>query len=78
MVAVVGSGIIDTTQSCQVFPTGVSATGEIGAGTGEIFATWGQIIPIQTPNYSAITPSQAPSFSAVSPSQSPSWTDIAA
>ena len=78
MVAVVGSGVIDTTQSCQVFPTGVSATGEIGEGTGEIFATWGQIIPIQTPSYSAITPSQSPSFSAVSPSQSPSWTDIAA
>ena len=78
MVAVVGSGVIDTTQSCQVFPTGVSATGEIGEGTGEIFATWGQIIPIQTPSYSAITPSQSPSFSAVSPSQSPSWTDLAA
>ena len=78
MVAVVGSGVIDTTQSCQVFPTGVSATGEIGTGTGEIFPTWGQIIPIQTPSYSAITPSQAPSFSAVTPSQSPSWTDIAA
>ena len=78
MVAVVGSGTIDTTQSCQVFPTGVSATGEIGEGTGEIFATWGQIIPIQTPSYSAITPSQSPSFSAVSPSQSPSWTDLAA
>jgi hypothetical protein len=78
MVALVNSTLINTTQSCQVSPTGLSATGQIGEGTGEIFATWGQIIPIQTPSYSAITPSQSPSFSAVSPSQSPSWTDLAA
>ena len=78
MVAVVGSGIIDTTQSCQVFPTGLSATGQIGEGTGEILATWGQILPNQTANFNIITPSQSPSFSAISPSQLPSWTDLAA
>ena len=45
----------------------VTATGQIGAGTGEVFPTWGQIIPSQTPN-----------FSTISPSQTPSWENIAA
>ena len=55
------------TGDANISVTGVSATGQIGAGTGEVFPVWGQIIPSQTSN-----------FSAISPSQTPSWTNIAA
>ena len=47
--------------------SGMVAGSNVGAGTGGVFPVWGQIIPSQTPN-----------FSAISPSQNPSWTDIAA
>ena len=65
--ASVNSATVSATGDANISVTGVSATGEVGAGTGEVFPTWGQIIPSQTSN-----------FSAISPSQNPSWTDVAA
>ena len=65
--ASVNSATVSSSGAANVSVTGVSATGQVGAGTGEVFPIWGQIIPSQTPN-----------FSAISPSQTPSWTNIAA
>ena len=65
--ASVDSSAVGITGFANISVTGVSATGQIGAGTGEVFPVWGQIIPSQTPN-----------FSAISPSQTPSWENIAA
>ena len=65
--ASVNSATISATGDANISVTGVNATGQIGAGTGEVFPTWGQIIPSQTSN-----------FSAISPSQTPSWENIAA
>jgi hypothetical protein len=65
--ASVNSATVSATGDANISVTGVSATGQIGAGTGEVFPVWGQIIPSQTSN-----------FSAISPSQTPSWTNIAA
>ena len=65
--ASINSATAETSGTANIEVTGVSATGEVGAGTGEVFPTWGQIIPSQTSN-----------FSAISPSQTPSWENIAA
>ena len=53
--------------------TGVAATAELSS-----VIVWGNLIPDQTPSWSATTPSQSPSWSEVTPSQSPDWEDIAA
>ena len=65
--ASINSATAETSGTANIEVTGVSATGEVGAGTGEVFPAWGQIIPSQTSN-----------FSAISPSQTPSWENIAA
>jgi|TARA_R110000796_G_scaffold40142_3_gene99581 hypothetical protein len=54
---------VTITGTAIVTVTGVSATASIGS----LKTIWGEIIPSQTSN-----------FSAISPSQSPSWTNIAA
>tara|TARA_R100001015_G_C4621010_1_gene178111 strand:- start:1263 stop:1865 length:603 start_codon:yes stop_codon:yes gene_type:complete len=65
--ASVNSATVSSSGEANISVTGVSATGQVGAGTGEVFPVWGQIIPSQTSN-----------FSAISPSQTPSWENIAA
>ena len=53
--------------------TGVEATG----GTNSVLV-WTEVVPSQTPSYSAVAPSQTPSYSTVAPSQTPTWTNIEA
>ena len=64
--ASVNSATAVTVGEANVEVTGVSATGLVTAIT-DFPVVWGQIIPSQTSN-----------FSAISPSQDPSWTDVAA
>lgn len=64
--ASVNSATVSSIGVANVYVTGVSATGVI-APLIDFPVVWGQIIPSQTSN-----------FSAISPSQDPSWTDIAA
>jgi len=64
--ASVNSATVDSSGEANIEVTGVSATGLVTAIT-DFPVVWGQIIPSQTPN-----------FSAISPSQDPSWTDVAA
>ena len=64
--ASVNSATAATVGTANVSVTGVSATGLVTAIT-DFPVVWGQIIPSQTPR-----------FSAISPSQDPSWTDVAA
>ena len=64
--ASVNSATAVTIGNANVSVTGVSATGLITA-VEEFPIVWGQIIPSQTSN-----------FSAISPSQTPSWIDVAA
>ena len=62
---VAGTGAIGTVtliQKHNISVTGVSGTSAVGS-----VLVWGQIIPSQSSNFSAITPSQ-----------SPSWEEIAA
>ena len=59
-------GSVSTTRGDKAFVTGVSGTGLVTA-VADFPVIWGQIIPSQTSN-----------FSAISPSQTPSWTDVAA
>jgi len=66
MTASVNSATAETVGTANVEVTGVSGTGLVTAIT-DFPVVWGQIIPSQTPN-----------FSAISPSQDPSWTDVAA
>ena len=51
--------------------TGFSATASV-ASTEQFPVIWGQVLPSQTPNFSAIGGSAAP------PLQVPSWIDLAA
>jgi hypothetical protein len=55
-------GSVTVTADANVYPAGISATGQVGR-----VLVWGTIVPDQTPNWSQ-----------VSPSQTPSWTEIAA
>ena len=64
--ASVNSATVDSSGAANIEVTGVSATGLVTAIT-DFPVVWGQIIPSQTSN-----------FSAISPSQDPSWTDVAA
>ena len=64
--ASVNSATVDSSGEANIEVTGVSATGLVTAIT-DFPVVWGQIIPSQTPR-----------FSAISPSQDPSWTDVAA
>ena len=64
--ASVNSATVDSRGEANIFVAGVSATGLVTAIT-DFPVVWGQIIPSQTSN-----------FSAISPSQDPSWTDVAA
>tara|TARA_R110001606_G_scaffold100736_2_gene221352 strand:- start:826 stop:1443 length:618 start_codon:yes stop_codon:yes gene_type:complete len=64
--ASVNSATVDSSGEANIEVTGVFATGLVSSVT-DFPIVWGQIIPSQTPN-----------FSAISPSQNPSWTDIAA
>ena len=64
--ASVNSATAVTVGEANVEVTGVSATGLVTA-IADFPVVWGQIIPSQTSN-----------FSAISPSQDPSWTDVAA
>ena len=64
--ASVNSTTVTSRGKANVYVTGVSATGVV-ALLIDFPVVWGQIIPSQTSN-----------FSAISPSQTPSWTDIAA
>ena len=66
MTASVNSATAVTIGNANVSVTGVSATGLITA-VEEFPIVWGQIIPSQTSD-----------FSAISPSQTPSWIDVAA
>ena len=64
--ASINSATAETSGTANIEVTGVSATGLVTAIT-DFPVVWGQIIPSQTPN-----------FSAISPNQDPSWTDVAA
>ena len=68
-----GLGSVTVTGVANVTATGIAITAELGTAT-----VWGNLIPDQTPSWSATTPSQSPSWSEVTPSQTPDWTDIAA
>ena len=62
---VAGTGAVGTVSVIQkhnISVTGVAGTSAVGS-----VLVWGQIIPIQSSNFSAITPSQ-----------SPNWEEIAA
>ncbi len=64
--ASVNSATAETSGTANIEVTGLSATASV-ASVGEFPIVWGQVLPSQTPN-----------FSAISPSQTPSWIDIAA
>ena len=64
--ASVNSATVDSSGEANIEVTGVSATGLVTAIT-DFPVVWGQVLPSQTPN-----------FSAISPSQTPSWIDVAA
>ena len=64
--AFVNSATVDSSGEANIEVTGVSATGLVTAIT-DFPVVWGQVLPSQTPN-----------FSAISPSQTPSWIDVAA
>ena len=66
MTASVSSATAVTVGEANVSVTGVSATGLV-TSIEEFPIVWGQIIPSQNSN-----------FSAISPSQTPSWIDVAA
>ena len=66
MTASVNGATAVTVGNANVPVTGVSATGLV-TSIEEFPIVWGQIIPSQNSN-----------FSAISPSQTPSWTDVAA
>ena len=66
-------GSVTVSAAAGVTATGIAITAELGTAT-----VWGNLIPDQTPSWSATTPSQSPSWSEVTPSQTPDWTDIAA
>ena len=64
--ASVNSATAETTGTANIEVTGVSATASVSS-IEEFPVVWGQVLPSQTPN-----------FSAISPSQTPSWIDVAA
>ena len=66
MTASVNSATAETTGTANIEVTGVSATASVSS-IEEFPVVWGQVLPSQTPN-----------FSAISPSQTPSWIDVAA
>jgi hypothetical protein len=55
----------------NVVPTGVSATGGVGAPN-----IWGLIDDSQTPNWSAVDDSQTPNWSTIDDSQTPNWSAV--
>ena len=75
-------GDVDITGVCNVFVSGVSATGEVSS-----VQVWSKIIPIPTPGYAPIVPSvvedwspivtnQVSGYTPVTPPQSSGWSKI--